>query len=132
MNDLEGISFFQLGRGMRFPGNDITIELNHDATWADLQFFKQPSHIEPVRDLPLFSVDTNFHINKKPSPQTTPWWLGKTVSSSSRLTLPNARGTVTLALPYAGAIRIRFEGLPGYSFRLSVRLRQTPLAFRDS
>jgi len=65
MNDLEGISFFQLGRGMRFPGNDITIELNHDATGADLQFFKQPSHIEPVRDLPLFSVDTNFHINKK-------------------------------------------------------------------
>src|SRR5215831_10677104 len=97
MNDLEGISFFQLGRGMRFPGNDITIELNHDATGADLQFFKQPSHIEPVRDLPLFSVDTNLHVNKKPSPQTTPWWLGKTVSSSSRLTLPNARGTVTLS-----------------------------------
>jgi len=65
MNDLEGISFFQLGRGMRFPGNDTTIKLDHDATWADLQFFKQPSHIEPVRDLPLFSVDTNFHINKK-------------------------------------------------------------------
>jgi hypothetical protein len=43
-----------------------------------------------------------------------------------------ALGTVTFTLPYAGAIRIRFEGLPGYCIRLSVRLRRTPLALRDS
>jgi len=132
MNDLEGISFFQLGRGMRFPGNDITIELNHDATGADLQFFKQPSHIEPVRDLPLFSVDTNFHINKKPSPQTTPWWLGKTVSSSSRLHSSersrDCDSRASLRRRYPDQVR-RVTWL---FIRLSVRLRQTPLAFRDS
>src|SRR5215468_4805361 len=126
MNDLEGISFFQLGRGMGFPGNNITIKLDDDATRADLQFFKQSSHIEPVRNLPLLSVDTNFHVNKKPSPQTTPWWLGKTVSSSSRLTLPSVHGTVTLALPYAGAIRIRFEGLPAIHQALSPPQADTP------
>jgi hypothetical protein len=35
---------------------------------------------------------------------------------------------MTLTLPYAGANRIRFEGLPARLCRLSVCLRQTPLA----
>jgi len=116
MHDLEGISFIQQGRTVRFTGNNIAIKLDHDTTGADLQFFKQASDVEPVRDFLFFSVDTNFHVNKKTvSTVTTQWWLGKTVSSSPRFALPSARGTVTFALPYAGAIRIRFEGLPDYS-----------------
>jgi hypothetical protein len=37
--------------------------------------------------------------------------------------------TLTFTLPYAGATRIRFEGLP---IRLSVRRRQTPLASKNT
>ena len=73
MNDLESISFIQQGQGMRFTGNDVAIEFDHDTTGADLQFFKQASYVEPVRDLLFFSVDTNFHVNKKTvSTVTTP------------------------------------------------------------
>ena len=73
MNDLEGISFFQQSRTVRFARNDIAIKLDHDATGADLQFFKQANYVEPVRDLLFFSVDTNFHVNKKTvSTLTTP------------------------------------------------------------
>jgi hypothetical protein len=49
-----------------------------------------------------------------------------------RPVINEALGTVTFTLPYAGAIRIRFEGLPGSCIRLSVRLRRTPLALKDS
>jgi hypothetical protein len=65
MNNLEGISVFQEGRTVRLTGNDIAIELDHDPTGADLQFLKQASYVEPVCDFLLFSVDANFHVNKK-------------------------------------------------------------------
>ena len=42
------------------------------------------------------------------------------VSTASNL------GAVTLTLPYAGAIRIRFEGLPVYLQALSLPLADTP------
>ncbi len=50
---------------MRFSGNNIAIKLDHDATGADLQLFKQPSQAQPVRDLLIFSVDPNLHVNEK-------------------------------------------------------------------
>jgi|GEM_PF-5876666 len=41
-------------------------------------------------------------------------------------------GTVTLTLPYAGTIRIRFRGLPGsFDVGLSVRQWRTPLALSN-
>jgi hypothetical protein len=45
-----------------------------------------------------------------------PTWPGNTVSSSSP---DDDLGTVTLALPYAGPTRIRFEGLPDHDQALS-------------
>ena len=132
MNDLEGISVFQLGRGMRFTRHNITIELDHDASRADLQFIKQPSHIEPVRDLLLFSVDTNLHMNKKTVSANHPTVARengfKFVPAYARERWRDCDSRASLRRRYPDQVR-RVTWL---FIRLSVRLRQTPLAFRDS
>ena len=117
---------------MRFPGNDITIKLDHDATGADLQFFKQPSYTEPVRNLPRFSVDTNFHINKKTVSANHPMVARENGFKFIPLNSPersrDCDSRASLRRRYPDQVR-RVTRL---FIRLSVRLRQTPLAFRDS
>ena len=117
MNDLERVSFFQQSRTMHVTGNDTAIKFDHDAAGTDLQLFKQPSQTQPVRNFPFYSVDANLHVNKKPYPQ---YHLTVAREYGFKLVpicpaVDEAFGTVTFTLPYAGAIRIRFEGLPDYA-----------------
>jgi hypothetical protein len=102
---------------MRCTGNDILIEFDHNPTGADLKLLEQPGNTEPVRDFLFFSVDTNFHIPKKTAFAVPPTVAREYGFKFVPVCSANlwALGTVTFALPYAGAIRIRFEGLPGYA-----------------
>lgn len=118
MNDFQGISFFQQGRAVRWAGNDILIEFDHNPTRADLKLLKQLGYAEPVRDFLLFSVDANFHNQQKNRIRSNHLWVAREYGFKFvpfRSASLWALGTVTFTLPYAGAIRIRFEGLPGSS-----------------
>jgi hypothetical protein len=124
MNDFEGISFFQQGRAVRRAGNDILIEFDHNPTRADLQLLKQPGYAEPVCDLFFFSVNPNFHNRQKNRIRSNHLTVVREYGFKFvpiRSAKCMAIGTVTFTLPYAGAIRIRFEGLPGGSQSASGR-----------
>ena len=115
MHDFKRVAPFEQRRGVGFAGNDVAIELDDDAAGTDLQLCKQLGDAQPVGNLFFFSVETNLHENTKTAfTRATSRWPGNTVLSSSRAKYSNdsARGTLTLTLPYAGATRIRFEGLP--------------------
>jgi hypothetical protein len=117
MNDFEGISFFQQGRVVRYSGNNILIEFDYNPTWTDLQLFKQTSYAEPFRDFFFFSVDADFHNQQKNRIRSNHPWVAREYGFKfvPIRSTDGAFGTVTFTLPYAGAIRIRFEGLPDYS-----------------
>jgi hypothetical protein len=51
---------------------------------------------------------------------TTSRWPGNTVLSFVPFQFAATYGTLTLTLPYAGAIRIRFKGLPDCRQALSL------------
>jgi hypothetical protein len=115
MHDFKRVAPFEQRRAVGFAGNDVAIELDDDAAGTNLQLFEKLADAQPVGNLFFFSVETNFHINAKTAfTRATSRWPGNTVLSSSRAEFPSyARcGTSTLTLPYAGATRIRFEGLP--------------------
>ena len=115
MNDFKRVAPFEQRRAVGFAGNDIAIELDDDAAGTDLQLFKQLGEAQPVGNLFFFSVETNLHENAKTAfTRATSRWPGNTVLSLSRAKFLNYAtcGTLTLTLPYAGATRIRFEGLP--------------------
>jgi len=115
MHDFKRVAAFEQRRTVGFAGNDVAIELDDDAAGTDLQLFEKLGDAQPVGNFFFFSVETNFHANAKTAfTRATSRWPGNTVLSSSRRKFPNdsARGTLTLTLPYAGATRIRFEGLP--------------------
>ena len=118
LHDFKRIARLEQRGAVGFAGNDIAIELDDDAARPDLQLFEKPGDAQPVRDFFFFPVETDLHENAKTAfTRATSRWPGNTVLSSSRAKFSNAnnRGTLTLTLPYAGATRIRFEGLPVYS-----------------
>ncbi len=59
-----------------------------------------------------FTVIRNFTEIKKPYPRRPPY-DGRGIRFKLVPSQIFNRGTATLTLPYAGAIRIRFKGLPG-------------------
>ena len=128
MNDLQRVAFRQHSAAKGVARNDLPIELDDHASGSDLQVLEQPVNTQTSRELFFFSVDFDLHRNqKKPYPQGPPrGWPGNTVSSLPRALIGRI-GAFTLTLPYAGATRIRFKGLP-VLVRLSVCHRQTPLA----
>jgi hypothetical protein len=118
MNDFEGISFFQQSRAVRCARNDILIEFDHNPARANLKLLEQPGYAEPLREFFLFSVDANFHKQQKNRIRSNHLTVAREYGFKfAPICSANlwAVGTVTFTLPYAGAIRIRFEGLPGYS-----------------
>lgn len=58
-----------------------------------------------------FTFIRNFTEIKKPYPQRPPY-DGRGIRFKLVPKSGDNRGTVTFTLPYAGAIRIRFKGLP--------------------
>jgi hypothetical protein len=99
-----------------------------------LELFKEPGDAQPVGNLFFFSVEINFHENAKTAfTRATSRWPGNTVLSSSRAECLNHAtcGTSTLTLPYAGATRIRFEGLPVLCQALSLPQADTPSILRS-
>ena len=110
MNNLQDVTLSQPGGTIGVARNNVPIALDNHASRTDLQLLKQGTNAQPTGDFLFFPVDLNLHWNKKTVPTaTTRRWPGNTVLSRSR---SKTGGTFTFTLPYAGATRIRFEGLP--------------------
>ena len=126
MYDFQRVTFSQENRTIGVPRDDFAISLHHDPRLAYLKLLQQASHAESFGNLFLFSVEFKLHVQMKKTASTTatPKWPGNTVSSVSRRF--SSSGTLTLTLPYAGATRIRFEGLPATCQALSLPQADTP------
>jgi hypothetical protein len=111
MDNFKHVAFIHWGRTVIVTRYDLPIKLNHYPSRPDLQRLKQLRHVQAIADASFFSVNANLHSKKNRIRKDHHKWPGNTVSSSPGA-LWNRRRTLTLALPYAGAIRIRFKGLP--------------------
>jgi hypothetical protein len=109
--------------------NDNAIEFHNNATWPDLKLIEQDLDANSLRHFLFFAVNSYHHGNKK----TVFASAIQTVAREYGLKFTPKRAyawAITLALPCAGAIRIRFEGLPD-SASGSQSKKQTPLAWKN-
>jgi hypothetical protein len=125
MDDFERITVGEARNAVSFTGDNLPIAFDDHARRPNFQLLEERGDSKSVSDFAFLTVNFQFHSNKKNRIRGSLAELpGNTVSSLSR---SGQDGTATFTLPYAGATRIRFKGLPEL-IRLSVCLRQTPLA----
>ena len=111
MNDLQSVAIGQQGGAVGVTRNDVAIVFDNHSGRSNLQLFKQTAEADPVRDHFFFAVYFNLHKIKKPYSLRPPEG-GQGIRFQVCPAFNNQGGTLTFTLPYAGATRIRFEGLP--------------------
>jgi len=71
MDDFYRVPFFQKSQRVRRAGKHVSVELHDDPPGANPHLLEQQGNAHSRANFFLFSVDLNYHRNKKTAPDTT-------------------------------------------------------------
>ena len=116
MNDFQRIAFCKKDGTIAIPRDNLAISLHDNPSRTYLKLLQKTRDAQSLDTFLFFAVDPEFHkIKTVPTSVTTV----TREYGFKYVPLIFIKRELTLTLPYAGATRIRFKGLPE-TVRLSV------------